>query len=56
MRVTQTGWRALAAGAALWLAPAIGGAQVPLEHWTHRGGPYHWMGIRPLESRVERRG
>ena len=27
-------------------------AQVPMEHWTHRGGPYHWLGIRPAESHI----
>ena len=41
---------------ALGLAPGAGAGQVPLERWTHRGGPYHWMGIRPIESRIERRG
>lgn len=41
---------------ALGLAPAPSAAQVPLEHWTHRGGPYHWMGVRPVESRIERTG
>ena len=41
---------------ALGLAPATSAGQVPLESWTHRGGPYHWMGVRPVESRIERRG
>ena len=47
---------ALLFACALGLAPATGAGQVPLENWTHRGGPYHWMGIRPIESRIEREG
>ena len=38
------------------LAPAPSAGEVPLERWTHRGGPYHWMGIQSVESRIERSG
>ena len=49
-------WAALLLAYFLTLAPQAVPAQVPLERWTHRGGPYHWMGVRPVESRIERRG
>ncbi len=51
--MTKALWTALLLIHALALAGSSA-AQLPLENWTHRGGPNHWLGIAPIESHIER--